>query len=204
MRLVRHITLVMRAAHSSPVNTAVSLEPRRFGMWSRPASSLKQKNCEARSSTNAQPLCMSRLRLQSSHDRNRMSNAITTWLECKARKPCHLSDYLFAHNLAFDIVRGMRPMHVSSRDSAPIFGVLGGWPPIRTEPHFWRLLPDRRSSDRNLETQKTIRPGSIRTGDGRGSVQPRVILRCSVLTGLFACESRLRVPLDIQVDTMFT
>jgi hypothetical protein len=51
MRLVRHITLVMRAAHSSPVNTAVSLEPRRFGMWSRPASSLKQQNCEAMPST---------------------------------------------------------------------------------------------------------------------------------------------------------
>ena len=40
MRPLRRITLVMRAAHSSPVNTAVSLEPRRLGMWSWPASSL--------------------------------------------------------------------------------------------------------------------------------------------------------------------
>ena len=58
--------------------------------------------------------------------------------------------------------------------------------------------------DRNAETQKTIRSGSIKTGDGRRSVQPRVILPCSVLTVLFAFESRLLVPLDIQVETMFT
>ena len=46
MRPMRRITLVMRAAHSSPATTAVSLEPRLFGMWSRPASSLNQQNCE--------------------------------------------------------------------------------------------------------------------------------------------------------------
>lgn len=55
----------------------------------------------------AQPLHVSRLRLQRSHDRNRMLNATTTWLERMAQKPCHLSDYLFAHNLAFAIVRRM-------------------------------------------------------------------------------------------------
>jgi hypothetical protein len=40
MRLERHSTVVTPVAHSSPVNIAVSSEPRRFGMWSRPASSL--------------------------------------------------------------------------------------------------------------------------------------------------------------------
>jgi hypothetical protein len=49
-----------------------------------------------------------------------------------------------------------------------------------------RSRPDSRSSDHNPETQRTIRSGSIKTGDGRGSVQPRVILRYSVLTVLFA------------------
>jgi hypothetical protein len=33
-------------AHSSPANTSVSLEPRRFGMWRRPASSLNRQNCK--------------------------------------------------------------------------------------------------------------------------------------------------------------
>jgi hypothetical protein len=46
MRLLRRITLGMSVAHSSPANTAVSLELRRFGMWSKPASSLDQQNCE--------------------------------------------------------------------------------------------------------------------------------------------------------------
>ena len=46
MRLVRHITLVMRAAHSSLVNTAVSLEPRHFGTLSRSGSNLSQQNSE--------------------------------------------------------------------------------------------------------------------------------------------------------------
>jgi hypothetical protein len=40
MRLPRRITLDMPVAHSSAVNTAASLEPRRLGMWSWPASSL--------------------------------------------------------------------------------------------------------------------------------------------------------------------
>ena len=40
MRLLRRITLDMPVAHSSAANTAASLEPRRFGMWNRPASSL--------------------------------------------------------------------------------------------------------------------------------------------------------------------
>jgi hypothetical protein len=51
MRLPRHITLDMPVAHSSAANTAVSLEPRRFEMRSRPANSLNQQNCEARPST---------------------------------------------------------------------------------------------------------------------------------------------------------
>jgi hypothetical protein len=40
MRLPRRITLDMPVAHSSPANTAASLEPRHFGMWSWPASRL--------------------------------------------------------------------------------------------------------------------------------------------------------------------
>jgi hypothetical protein len=47
MRPLRRITLVMRAAHSSPANTAVSLEPHHFGTWSRSGSNLRQQNCEA-------------------------------------------------------------------------------------------------------------------------------------------------------------
>jgi hypothetical protein len=46
MRLLRRITLGMSVAHSSAANTAVSLEPRRFAMWIRPASSLNHHNCE--------------------------------------------------------------------------------------------------------------------------------------------------------------
>src|SRR6267378_1366850 len=38
MLLLRRITLVMRAGHSSAANTAVSLEPRHVGMWSRSGS----------------------------------------------------------------------------------------------------------------------------------------------------------------------
>src|ERR1700733_1257644 len=40
MRLLRRITLDTPVAHSSPANTAASLEPRRLGMWSWPASRL--------------------------------------------------------------------------------------------------------------------------------------------------------------------
>jgi hypothetical protein len=40
MRLLRRITLDMPVAHSSAANTAASLEPLRFGTWSRHASSL--------------------------------------------------------------------------------------------------------------------------------------------------------------------
>jgi putative transposase len=39
MRLPLRITLDMPVAHSSAANTVASLEPRRFGMWSRHASS---------------------------------------------------------------------------------------------------------------------------------------------------------------------
>ena len=46
MRLLRRITLAMRAGHSSPANTAVSLEPRHFGTLSRSGSNLSQQNCE--------------------------------------------------------------------------------------------------------------------------------------------------------------
>ena len=46
MHLLRRITLVMRAAHSSLVNTAVSLEPRHFGTLSRSGSNLSQQNSE--------------------------------------------------------------------------------------------------------------------------------------------------------------
>jgi hypothetical protein len=48
MRPLRRITLVMRAAHSSPANTAVSLEPHHFGTWGRSGSNLSQQNCEGR------------------------------------------------------------------------------------------------------------------------------------------------------------
>jgi hypothetical protein len=47
MRPPRHITLVMQAAHSSPVNTPVPSEPRPFGMSSKFASNLSQQNYEA-------------------------------------------------------------------------------------------------------------------------------------------------------------
>jgi hypothetical protein len=47
MRLLRRITLVMSVAPSSPANTAVCLEPRHFGMWSRFDNSLNQQNYEA-------------------------------------------------------------------------------------------------------------------------------------------------------------
>ena len=47
MRLLRRITLVMSVAPSSPTNTAVSLEPRHFGMWNRCDNSLNQQNYEA-------------------------------------------------------------------------------------------------------------------------------------------------------------
>ena len=47
MRLLRRITLGMSVGHSSPANTAVSLEPRHFGMWSRSGNSLSQQNYEA-------------------------------------------------------------------------------------------------------------------------------------------------------------
>jgi hypothetical protein len=47
MRLLRRITLVMSVAPSSPANTADSLEPRHFGMWSRFGSNLSQQNYEA-------------------------------------------------------------------------------------------------------------------------------------------------------------
>jgi hypothetical protein len=46
MRLLRRITLAMSAAPSSPANTAVSLEPRHFGMWSKSGSNLSQQNCK--------------------------------------------------------------------------------------------------------------------------------------------------------------
>ena len=46
MLLLRRITLVMRAGHSSAANTAVSLEPRHVGMWSRSGSRLGQQNCK--------------------------------------------------------------------------------------------------------------------------------------------------------------
>jgi hypothetical protein len=46
MRLPRRITSDMPAAHSSPANTALSLELRHFEMWSRFGSSLSQKNYE--------------------------------------------------------------------------------------------------------------------------------------------------------------
>ena len=46
MHLLRRITLAMRAGHSSPANTAVSLEPRHFGTLSRSANNLSQQNCE--------------------------------------------------------------------------------------------------------------------------------------------------------------
>jgi hypothetical protein len=46
MRLLRRITLDMPVAHSSAANTAASLEPLRFGTWSRHASSLNQQNCK--------------------------------------------------------------------------------------------------------------------------------------------------------------
>ena len=45
MRLPRRITLDMPVAHSSAANTVASLEPRRFGMWSRHASSPWLANC---------------------------------------------------------------------------------------------------------------------------------------------------------------
>ena len=47
MRLPRRITLDMAVGHSSPANTADSLEPRHFGMWSRFDNSLNQQNYEA-------------------------------------------------------------------------------------------------------------------------------------------------------------
>jgi hypothetical protein len=47
MRLLRRITLGMSVGHSSPANTAVSLESRHFGMWSRSGNSLSQQNYEA-------------------------------------------------------------------------------------------------------------------------------------------------------------
>ena len=47
MRLLRRITLAMLVGHNSPANTADSLEPRHFGMWSRFDNSLNQQNYEA-------------------------------------------------------------------------------------------------------------------------------------------------------------
>src|SRR5882762_6531941 len=46
MLLLPRITLDMRAGHSSAANTAVSLEPRHVGMWSRSGSRLGKQNCE--------------------------------------------------------------------------------------------------------------------------------------------------------------
>src|SRR5258705_11992298 len=46
MLLRRGIPLVMRAGHSSAANTAVSLERRHVGMWSRSGSRLGQQNCK--------------------------------------------------------------------------------------------------------------------------------------------------------------
>jgi hypothetical protein len=39
--------LAMLVGHNSPANTAVCLEPRHFGTWSRSVSSLSQQNYEA-------------------------------------------------------------------------------------------------------------------------------------------------------------
>ena len=47
MRLLRRITLAISVGHSSPANSAASLEPRHFGMWSRSGNSLSQQNYEA-------------------------------------------------------------------------------------------------------------------------------------------------------------
>ena len=56
MPLLRRITLVMSVAPSSPANTAVSLEPRHFGMWSRFDNSLNQQNYEAYLRANSWPV----------------------------------------------------------------------------------------------------------------------------------------------------